>query len=63
MALEALGRLLVVEYSLEGGIFESRTVDIAGNPVVVEDGGTYLGVIHVVGGASDSSVVLPGLPD
>lgn len=40
MALESLRRVVMVKYLLKGCVFESRAVDVASHPVVVEDGGS-----------------------
>ena len=47
----------MVEYALKGGVLECRSVDVAGDPVIVKDRGANGVVVHVVGGASDAGVV------
>jgi len=53
----------VVEDAFEGGVFESGSVDVSGDPVVVEYRRSDLFVEHVISGTSQTRVLPPTLPD
>lgn len=53
----------MVKYSLERSVLKSSAIDITSDPIVIEDRGSYFGMIHIVGGTGNTGIVLPRLPD
>ena len=48
MVLEAEGRVGMMEYSLEWGILECGSVDVACDPVIVEDGVALQEIMNIM---------------
>jgi hypothetical protein len=52
-----------MKYTLKRSIFKSGAIDIACHPIVIKDGRRDFSMIHIIGGASDTSIICPRLPD